>query len=114
MYFLDVWNDITVAADGALRSFLLSLCDIIYRLIAFCFDIFEKLGTAKILENEVINVFYEKVGFILGIYMIFRLTFLAIQYILNPDMMSDKQKGTSKVLTKNNSNSTIRNNSIYF
>lgn len=100
MYFLDFWDDITLSAIGALRSFLLSLCDVVYRLIIFCFNVFEKIGNARLLENDAVNMLYEKVGLVLGIYMMFRLTFIGIQYILNPDAMNDKQKGIGKLLTK--------------
>lgn len=100
MYFLGLWSEITNAMVGALRSFLLSLCETVYGLIIFCFNVFEKIGTARLLDSDTVNMLYEKVGLILGIYMIFRLTFVTIQYVLDPDAMTDKSKGAGKLITK--------------
>lgn len=100
MFFLSVWDDITFTINGAWRSLVLSLCETVYKLIIFCFNVFDKIGTAKLLDSETVNILYEKVGLILGIYMIFRLTFVAIQYVVDPDAMTDKNKGASKLLTK--------------
>ena len=95
-----IWDEITDALVGAFRSFCLSLCDTIYRLIIFCFNVFEKVGNAKLLDNDAVTSLYEKIGLILGIYMIFRLVFVAVQYVVDPDAMADKQKGAGKIFAK--------------
>lgn len=100
MYYLSVWDDVSKALVGAFRSLMMLLCEIIYKLIVFCFNIFEKLGTAKLLDNDTVTMLYEKIGLLLGIYMIFRLIFVAVKYVVDPDSMLDKQKGAGKIVTK--------------
>ena len=100
MYFLNMWGEVTLTVNGAFRSLLLSICETIYKLIVFCFNVYDKVATAKLLDSDTINMFYEKVGLILGVYMIFRLTFVVVQYVLDPDKMTDKSKGASKMLMK--------------
>lgn len=88
------------AVMDALRTFMLTLCDAIYRLIYFTFYIFEKLGTATIITQEQVQEIFTRVGLIIGLFMVFRLTFAFIQYIIDPDSMSDKQKGIGNIIKK--------------
>ncbi len=96
MYFLSI----TTAIEDAFRSLLMSLCDVVYRLIIFLFDIFNMLGTAEILENSTIQSIYQHIGLILGLFMIFRVTFSAVEYVVNPDAMTDKQKGIFDIVKR--------------
>ena len=101
MFILDsFWDKIGGAIVDALRSLMLSLCDIIYRLIVFFFDIFMTLGNAQILGEITLSEFYTRVGLILGLFMIFRVTFSLIQYVINPDLMVDKQKGLFNIVKR--------------
>ena len=100
MYILlDIFG-IGKAVTDALRTFMLTLCDAIYRLIYFTFYIFEKLGTATIITQEQVQEIFTRVGLIIGLFMVFRLTFAFIQYIIDPDSMSDKQKGIGNIIKK--------------
>ena len=89
----------SVARD-ALRSLMLSLCDIIYRLISFVYEVFYNLGTARLLFDSDVQPIFRKVGLIIGLFMVFRVAFAFIQYVVNPDMMFDKQKGVGKIIVK--------------
>ena len=101
MFILDgFWDDVGGAILDALRSLMLSLCGIIYKLIIFFFDIFMKLGNAEILSDVTVSEFYERVGLLLGLFMIFRVTFSLVQYVINPDMMVDKQKGVFNIVKR--------------
>ena len=42
-------------ARDALRGLMLSLCELVYSLISFCFQVFYNLGKANILNNDIIN-----------------------------------------------------------
>ena len=92
--------DIGKAIVDAIRTFFLSLCEIIYRLIVIFFNIFYKLGTAEILQNSTVKQIYSRVGLIIGIFMVFRISFSFIQYVINPDAISDKQKGAGNIIKK--------------
>lgn len=85
--------------DG-IRTFMLTLCDGIYRLIYMTYFMFEKLGTAKIITDDQIAGIFRRVGLIIGIFMLFRLTFAFIQYIVDPDAMTDNKKGMGNIIKK--------------
>ena len=99
MYILD--GNVTTAIVNAIRSLMITFCSLIYRLIVFCFDVFEKIGAANdILSTDIIVNITNKISLILGLFMIFRLTFAFIQYLINPDTMTDKNKGAGNLVTK--------------
>lgn len=101
MYFAtSIGEDIKFAALGTIRTLLLTLCEFIYQSIYFCYNLFQRIGNAQIMDSTAVQSLYQKVGLLLGLYMIFRLTFSFIQYILNPDSMTDKQKGMGNVIKK--------------
>lgn len=91
---------ITQAITDALRSLMLSICEIVYWLIKFFFEIFQLLGTASLLNNDTIQEVYRRIGLILGLFMLFRLVFSTIQYVINPDLLLDKSKGAFNIVKR--------------
>ena len=100
MYTLGFFSEIGEAIMDSIRTFMLTLCDGIYRLIYFTFYVFEKLGTATIIQEEQVQDIFTRVGLIIGIFMVFRLTFAFIQYIIDPDSMVDNKKGAGNIIKK--------------
>lgn len=100
MLFMTIWDDILLAIVKALRSLFMSLSDVVYRLIVVFYDIFEKIGTATLLSNDTVMEMYRKVGLILGLFMVFKVSFSIINYIINPDLISDKQKGMGNIVKR--------------
>lgn len=94
MYILSITQDIVDAA----RTLALFFCEIIYSLICFCFDVFNGFGKVR-LDIDVSAIF-QRVELVLGLFMIFRLTFAAIEYLINPDSMMDKEKGIGNIIKK--------------
>lgn len=74
------------------------LCQAIYPLIAYLYRIFYNLGDLRIINNEKIDPIYNRVTLILGLAMLFFVVFQLIQYIIEPDNFSDKEKGLGKVM----------------
>ena len=66
-------------ARDALRGLMLSLCELVYSLISFCFQVFYNLGKANILNNDILDPIFKNIGLIIGIFMIFRVTFAFVQ-----------------------------------
>ena len=81
------------AISDGFRSLMFILCDLVYSLIAFTFKVFQGLGTAEIISAKEINVLFGRISLIIGLFMIFRVTFSFIQYIVDPDAMLDKNNG---------------------
>lgn len=96
MFTLSIMSSI----EDALRTLMLDLCDMVYRLIAFCFNVFYNLGRANLLKDEAVQTIVKKVGLILGVFMVFRVTFAFIQYIVDPDTMKDKNKGAATIIKR--------------
>lgn len=86
--------------NDALRSIGASLCKLIYWLIASLYDLFINVSSVKFLTDENIKPIYQRITLILSIVMVFYVTFMAVRYIVEPDTMTDKEKGTNKIVSK--------------
>lgn len=86
------------AIEHGFRTLMFILCDGVYRLIYLPFYIFEKLGSARIIEDTqgIVN----RISLIIGLFMVFRVTFAFVQYIVDPDAMLDKKKGAANIIKK--------------
>lgn len=86
------------AIEHGFRTLMFILCDGVYRLIYLTFYIFEKLGSARIIEDTqgIVN----RISLIIGLFMVFRVTFAFVQYIVDPDAMLDKKKGAGNIIMK--------------
>lgn len=98
MYFL--WDSLSKQAIDIFRSlmFLISKCAL--ELVNYTFDIFIRLGKAEFLTSSQIQSIYSRVTLILGIFMLFKMIFSFIQYLINPETITDKSKGAGKLVMK--------------
>lgn len=92
--------DLKTAAIGVFRNIIYTLDSIVYKLIIQLYDVFRWICGAKIVENDVFNELSVRVGFILGLIMFFYISFDFIQIILDPDKLSDKDKGPLNIIKK--------------
>lgn len=86
------------AIEHGFRTLMFILCNGVYRLIYLTFYIFEKLGSARIIE--VTQGIVNRISLIIGLFMVFRVTFAFVQYIVDPDAMLDKKKGAANIIKK--------------
>lgn len=98
MYFLGVFQNIGDTIEQALRSLMGQLSATIYSLIESMYLLFNYLAKAEILDNEFITEIYRKVGLLLGIFMIFKLSFSLIQSLINPEKLTDKKTGFASII----------------
>jgi len=84
--------------NNALRGLFGFLCEIIYPGIAGLYDLFKELGTQLYIDDFV--TIYNKISLIIGIFMVFRVTFWLIESLINPDTISDKEKNPGKIIQK--------------
>lgn len=82
------------------RTILMFLCNVVYSWIITVYELFMAIGSATLLSSEQIQIIYNRVGLILGIIMIFRLMFSFIQYMIDPDKISDKESGVGSLIKK--------------
>ena len=112
MFFLDFvwWNPLTWISEGleklqgaimsAVRALSLSVNSIIYRLLIDLYTLFEALCSARILDEEVLENLATRVGYILGVVMLFFVIVSFIRILLDPDAINDKNKGAFNVIKK--------------
>lgn len=98
MYFLI--NILGFDTDDFIRDLLMFFCNAIYSMINLAFELFMYVGKANILDNEMVVKIYQRVGLVLGIFMLFKLTFSFVQMLVNPDQLTDKEKGAGKIILK--------------
>lgn len=98
MYFL--FDSLSKNVVDIFRRLMLLLSTCVLELISYVFDIFIRLGKAEVLTSTQVQTIYSRVSLILGIFMLFKLSFSFVQYMLNPETMSDKNKGAGKLIMK--------------
>ena len=94
-----LWGDPGFIANF-IRWFFSILDSIGYFFLSGIFNVFFTVANATFFQGDVINEFYERVQLILGIFMIFILSFTLLQIIINPDMFKDKQKGAGSLVMR--------------
>lgn len=100
MYFLANFDltDVIDIINNALRGLWGHLCEFIYPMIGRMYDVFIRLGV--IVKSEEFQGIYTKISLIIGIFMVFRVTFWLIELLVNPDSTKDKEKNPRKIIQK--------------
>ncbi len=81
-----------------LRDLAASLCKVIYPLIGWLFELFMNIANVRLLSQADIKPIYARVTLIITIIMVFYVTFEFVKYVIQPDQMTDKEKGAGKVV----------------
>lgn len=93
--------EIMEAIEEALRFLLGSLCILVYELIGTFYNLFITISQINVLSgSDLVENLYNKVGLILGIFMVFKLTFSLIQALLDPDKLTDKNNGAPAIIKR--------------
>lgn len=71
----------------------------IYYIISLIYDIILEIANIDLFDNgTVVEQFSGRIYTLIGIFMLFKLSFSIINYIINPDSVFDKEKGGSKLI----------------
>lgn len=81
------------------RQFFFMLDRVIYSFIVTVYNLFVDIAETSIFTEEVIDLFASKVYALLGIFMLFKVSFSILSYIVSPDDFLDKTKGFSKMIS---------------
>lgn len=81
-----------------LRNIALFLDSIIYNFIGDVYELFIDIANTSIFANDTINKFADRVYVLLAVFMLFRLSFSILTYIINPDNITDKSTGGGKLI----------------
>lgn len=86
--------------ETALSYFIsigLWLDKIIYSGIGLVYELLMEIADFEIFSQGTIEEFSKRIYALLGIFMLFKLTFSLITYVVNPDEMADKTKGMASI-----------------
>lgn len=88
------------AAYAAFRTLCSALCEALYPIMSACYKLFMDLATFRLLGTKDMTAIYGKITMILTIVMVFYITFEFVKYAVEPDTMTDKEKGVAKLPQK--------------
>lgn len=97
---LTFWSDIGFSIKQALRTFSCNIAAVLYSLIVDLYNVFMYTARAEILESSFIQRVYNKVGMILGIFMVFKLSFSLIQSLVDPNKFTDEKNGFGGIIKR--------------
>lgn len=100
IYNLSFFSDIGFSIKQALRTFSCKIATILYDWIIDLYNVFMYTARAEILSNEFIQKIYNKVGMILGIFMVFKLAFSLIQALVDPSKLTDGKNGFASIIKR--------------
>ena len=83
-----------------LRSASATLDRTVYGLVTTFYQLFLDLTRIDIFSDETIYTFTRKLYVLIGLFMLFKVSFSFINYIVNPDALFDKQKGVQKLVLR--------------
>lgn len=96
-----MWNPLASIATwfmDQIRAFFATLDSIVYNFISVLYQLLLDLADIRIFSGEVINDFATRVYALLGIFMLFKVTFSLISYVVSPDQLTDKNKGVQNII----------------
>lgn len=71
----------------------------IYWFMSSVYGLIEDLAKVQIFEQSTLNGFYNKIYLLLSIFMLFKISFSIVSYVLDPSKFSDKSAGFGKIIT---------------
>lgn len=78
--------------------FFMAIDSTLFNFIATLYDLLIAISRTSILSQGDIAQFAGRIELLLGIFMLFKLSFSLITYVVNPDDFSDKSKGFGKLI----------------
>lgn len=83
--------------QGALRSVTAFIVGLVYGAISLIFKLIFTISEVTA-GPDLLGDVYTRIYTILGVFMVFKLSFSFINYILNPDSLRDKDRGVGKLI----------------
>ncbi len=95
MQFLDLpwWQQVS-------RGLMTWLSEFIYSIMGFFYELFNIVTETNILSSKDVQPIYQRMTMILTIVMVFYITFQFVKYVVQPDSMTDKEKGAGNIVYK--------------
>ena len=84
----------------AFRVIFFHLDKVVFGLIDDIYGLLLQLARTSIFDQDIISQFSQRVYAIVGIFMLFKVSVSLINYILNPDDFTDKEKGFTSIIKR--------------
>lgn len=81
-------------------QFLGWISSLIYGMVSLVTQGFFNLSYIQIFKSDVVEQITARLYVVLAVFMIFKLAFSLIQYLVNPDQVNDKQAGMGKMVSR--------------
>ena len=86
--------------EDGLRTLAAWICQFIYMIISWLYELFMNISRVEILRSSDIEPIYQRITMILAIIMVFYVTFEFVKFVIQPEGISDKEKGAPKIVMK--------------
>ncbi|MBQ2873519.1 MAG: hypothetical protein IJE89_05930 [Bacilli bacterium] len=86
--------------EKAIRGLMAMICQLLYPLIGWLYDLFINISKLNILSSEEVRPIYQRVTLILTIVMVFYVTFEFVKFVVQPEGITDKEKGVGNIVYK--------------
>lgn len=83
----------------ALRVIFSMIDRLLIVIINGSYSLLLKLASFTLVDSNTVRAFNQRIGLLLGIFMLFSLAIQLLNYIISPDKFSDKSKGGGKMVT---------------
>ena len=91
LFLADTWF------NSLIRIFFFNIDKVIYGFIGLLYDFLLKISSVSVFSQADIMSMADRLYKLLAIFMVFKVTFSLITYVVNPDDFSDKNKGVGKL-----------------
>ena len=82
-----------------IRTFFFNIDKLVYDFISTLYEILINIARTSILSHADLAIVANRLYELLAVFMVFKVTFSLIMYVVNPDDFSDKSKGVTKLGT---------------
>jgi len=86
--------------SDAFRTFMSWFDQVFFWLFELIMQAVFDIANLELVKNNAFSEFQDRIYLILGIYMLFKVTISLLTYLVNPDSMTDKEKGIGKLVTR--------------
>ena len=97
MFAASLFSYLDKGIGGLFNIIWAFLCIPVYAIIRTNFNIFIKIAEMDIVSNVNINEIYKRLTMMITIVMTFYIAFSVVKYTINPETISDKEKGAGKI-----------------
>lgn len=87
-------------AKSTVIGILVGIASLFYGILESLANIFSDLTLIQLVSSETARTIYQRIGLIITLFMLLKLTISAIQMVVNPDLITDKEKGVGNILKR--------------